>query len=69
MYWGEYVEDEEGKPLNHGMLITDKTTNATYRFTWDNAVADGYTFEQKQPDGTFLPIAPQTVYHSTVFHL
>ncbi len=63
MYWGEYVEDEEGKPLNHGMLITDKTTNATYRFTWDNAVADGYTFEQKQPDGTFLPIAPQTVYN------
>ena len=65
IYWGDPVDTPPSDYMpadGPGMFIQKDGGTDIYRFTWDDTAADGFRFEEKQPDGTFAAVDPTTIY-------
>lgn len=68
IYWGDPVDNPTSASMpsdGPGMFIQKVGSADVYRFTWDTVVygpGSTFTFEQKQPNGTFTPVDPTLIY-------
>ncbi len=68
IYWGDPNATSVNKPADApGMFIQEVRPSTeppapVYRFTWNSSDPKGYTFEEKQADGSFAPADPNGFY-------